>query len=66
MSRATYASRSSKQTLLAAASDSVDVLKVYLRLGIELHILDQRHGLARQADLQELGKMLGGWMKNTG
>ena len=66
MGRATYASRPSKQTLLAAASDTVDILKVYLRLGIELRILDQRHGLARQADLQELGKMLGGWMKNTG
>jgi|SRR3989338_2445260 len=66
ISRATYASRPSKQSLLNIASDAVDMLKIYLRLGIELHILSQRHGIDRQAELQELGKMLGGWIKNAG
>ncbi len=61
---AEYAPRPAKAGLLRSASNSVNQLKVFLRLGEELRILDRRHALARQTEMQEIGKMIGGWLAN--
>jgi hypothetical protein len=64
LAKATYAPRPQKQTLIRQASAFVDLLKIYLRLGFDLRVLDQKKYLARQGELQEMGKMLGGWMRS--
>ena len=46
-------------------SMNVDLLKIILRLGFDLRILDQKKCISRQGELQEIGKMLGGWMKKV-
>jgi four helix bundle protein len=54
-----------KRLLLKDASRTVDLLKIYIRLGFELRILDQKKYISIQNELQEIGKMLGGWIKSV-
>lgn len=63
--RASFSSKLQKPEVLKSMSTNVDLLKIYLRLGFDLRILDQKKYIARQGELQEIGKMLGGWMKQV-
>ena len=63
--RASYTPRQQKRQVLEQMSVNVDLLKIILRLGFDLHILDQKKCIARQGELQEIGKILGGRMKQT-
>ncbi len=62
--RAEFLPKGQKRLLLIHASETTDMLKIYLRLGIDLHIIDMKTLVARQGNLQEIGKMLGGWIKD--
>lgn len=65
ISKATYAQRQVQRSTLLEASDLIDRLKIYLRLGSDLKILDQKKYLSRTGELIELGKMVGGWLKTV-
>lgn len=52
-----------KQLVLKRASENLDLLKIFIRLGGELHILNRKQYIARETELQELGRMIGGWLK---
>ena len=50
---------------LNETSVKVDLLKVLLRLSKDTKALNNNSYLALQATLQEIGKMLGGWIRAT-
>jgi len=52
-------------SVLRTTDTKLRVLRALVRLAYDLQALDQRKYLALQERLQELGKMLGGWMKST-
>ena len=50
---------------LRELSNKVDLLKILIRLATEHHSIESSQYLALQALLQEIGKMIGGWMKSV-
>lgn len=58
-------SKEEKLPVLKRASLKLDVLKVLFRLGKDLKVLDNKKYLILESFLQEIGKMLGGWIKTT-
>ena len=53
-----------RKRIICQASAKFDVLKIFIRLGKDLNLLDQRKYLALQNNLSEIGKILGGWLKS--
>lgn len=51
--------------LLEKADVKLKVLQAVIRLCHDTKALDQNKYLALQSALQEIGKMLGGWIKTT-
>lgn len=62
---ASYLPREAKLPLLKKADNKLETLKIFLRLLRELNIIDQKKYLTLQAIIQEIGKMLGGWLKSV-
>lgn len=63
-----YASSLPKQDklpILKKASLKLDTLKVLFRLGKDLKVVDSKKYLVLEGYLQEIGRMLGGWIKTT-
>ncbi len=58
-------SRTEKLPTLKRVSVNVDLLKVLFRLLKDLKVIDIKKYLALEGSLQEIGKMLGGWIKTT-
>lgn len=54
-----------KQTALQQISTKLDLLKILLRLSKDSQALTDKKYLELQAILQEIGRMLGGWIKST-
>lgn len=50
---------------LCMMSNQLDLLKVLIRLAKETRLIDQSQYLEIQSMLQEIGKMIGGWMKSV-
>jgi hypothetical protein len=46
-------------------SDKLDLLKVLLRLAHDIRAIDESQYLAVQKIIQEIGKMVGGWIKSV-
>lgn len=65
LTKATYTPRSQQRTLLSQAGETVDLLKIYLRLGCDLHILDTQKYIARESELHNIGNLIGGWLKTV-
>ncbi len=59
-------SKTEKLPILKRASVKLDVLKVFFRLAKDLKVLDTKKYLLLEGYLQEIGRMLGGWIKATG
>jgi hypothetical protein len=55
---------SRKLQLLTEANTSLECLKILIRLAKDVHALDKRWYLKYEEQLQEVGKMLGGWMSS--
>lgn len=53
-----------KQKLLEAANGKFDVFKVLLRVARDLKILDNKKYISMEGKVQEIGRMLGGWMRS--
>jgi len=57
--------RAHKLPVLQKASGKLDLLKFFLQLTWELKILDAKKYILLSEPLNDIGKMLGGWMRNT-
>ena len=57
--------RDSKLVYLARASDSLDILKFLLQILWEMNVIDNRKYISLSNPLDEVGRMLGGWLKQT-
>ncbi|MBI3385710.1 four helix bundle protein [Candidatus Gottesmanbacteria bacterium] len=55
----------SKLNILEKMSVKIDLLKVLLRLAKDTRAISTGKYIELQATLQEIGKMLGGWMRAT-
>lgn len=55
--------KSEKVTILHRASIKLDLLKILIRCCKDLKIIDNKNYLLTESRLQEIGKMLGGWIK---
>lgn len=53
-----------KLRVLLQANSKFDVLKVLIRMMRELKILDNRKYLSLEGKIQNIGRMLGGWIKS--
>lgn len=58
-------SRQEKLPVLKQTSSKIDLLKILLRLGKDLKVIDNKNYISFENDLSEIGKMLGGWIKAT-
>jgi four helix bundle protein len=55
--------KTEKLPILQKASIKLDVVKVFIRLCKDLKVLDNKKYLILESQIQEIGKMLGGWIK---
>ena len=56
---------SARVQILHEISNHIDLLKVLLRLAQETRMITSEQYLTVQAHLQEVGKMVGGWLKSV-
>ncbi len=56
---------SEKVMLLTKSSNKVDLLRVFIRLAHETKTIDEKKYINLQSHLDEIGRMLGGWIKNS-
>ena len=61
---ASYLPVTQKRVRILSANTKFETLKVLIRLLKELKVLDQKKYLALQSLIQEIGKMLGGWIRS--
>lgn len=61
---AQHAPKTHKITHLLKAQSELDVLRLKLRLYLELKLTNETKLFQMQADLEEAGRMLGGWSKS--
>ena len=62
---ASQLSKKEKLPILEKASLKLDILRILIRLAKEIKALDNRKYLSSQKHLDEIGRMLGGWIKST-
>jgi four helix bundle protein len=62
ISKASYSRE--KINNLANASLKLDFLKILIRIAYETKTIDQKKYLLMEQELQEIGKMLGGWIRS--
>lgn len=62
---AAHKSRGQKTPYLTKASEKFDLLKFLLRVAWDIKSLDNKKYIALSKYLNEIGKMLGGWQKQT-
>lgn len=57
--------KSAKLPILEKASLNLNTLRVFIRLSKEVMLLDNQKYLILQENIDEIGRMLGGWIKST-
>ena len=58
-------SKKEKLPILRKASIKIDVLRVLFKLGKDLKIIENKKYISLENDINEIGKMIGGWIKTT-
>ncbi|MEK7496856.1 MAG: diversity-generating retroelement protein Avd [Patescibacteria group bacterium] len=58
--------KNDKLNYLQQANVKFDALKFFIRLARELKLLDSKKYLTLQTNIQEIGRMLGGWQRSLG
>lgn len=61
---ASSAPKSEKFVHIRQANIKFDALKIFIRITNDIKMLDNKKYLALQKQLQEIGRMLGGWQKS--
>jgi len=64
VSVAAYSSNIEKNKSLTKTSFKIDFLKILIRLAYETKTIDQKKYILLEEKLQEIGRMLGGWIKS--
>ena len=64
ITKADFAKQTAKLNYLIGASAKLDFLKVLIRLTFDLKLIDQKKYIFLEDNLQEMGRMLGGWIKS--
>ena len=64
-SKLEFSSKDSKEMYLKEASTKTDILKILFRFCYDTRIIDQKRYLLIEGSLVEIGRMIGGWLKNT-
>jgi len=59
-----YLQQEKRPDKLIQVSSQVDLLRVFLRLSLDVKAINQKKYIALQQALDEIGRMLGGWMKS--
>jgi len=59
-----YTAPDKRAERLARISESVDLLRVLIRLCCDTKVINQKSYIALQQDLDDIGRMLGGWLKS--
>lgn len=62
---AKHAPKSHKAAYLIRAQAQLETLRFKLRLYMELKLVNATRLMQLQAQLQEIGRMLGGWLKSV-
>lgn len=60
-----YQKGEEKIQTLYLLSNKLDLLKVLFRLANEIHTIDNKQNLVIQTIVQEIGRMIGGWIKSV-
>ena len=60
---ASHKNKENKLTFLNKASDKLDLLKFLLQIAWEIKVLDNKRYIILSKGLDEVGRMLGGWIK---
>ena len=61
--KAGYSDKLEKQIFLKRGSTKLDLLKFFLQIAWEIKSLDNKKYIKLSEKLDEIGKMLGGWIK---
>ena len=56
--------KTEKIPLLEKASIKLDSLKIFIRLTYEIKLINQKKYIQLEEPLQEIGRMLGGWIRS--
>ncbi len=59
-----YTPLSSRREKVLLVSSSVDMLRIFIRLASDTKTIDKRLYLSLQEQIDEIGRMLGGWLKS--
>jgi len=62
---ASHKTKEGRRVYLDKASDVFDLLKFLLQIMWEMKTLDSKKYIALSKHLQEIGRMLGGWQRQT-
>lgn len=62
---ASYVSREQKSPYIQKASAKLDLLKFFLQISWEIKALDNKKYIRISESLDSIGKMLGGWMRQS-
>jgi len=62
---ASQLSKMEKLPVLQKASTKLNLLRVFLRLCKDTKVLDTKKYIRLEQDVDEIGRMLGGWIKST-
>ena len=57
--------KNEKTGILDEASKKLNILRVFVRLSKDVKAIDNKKYIALQEKLDEIGRMLGGWIKST-
>lgn len=60
-----YQEKFKKGVVLGQAAVKLDLIKLIVRLGQDLKAIPTNKYLSLEGKLQEIGRMLGGWLKST-
>jgi hypothetical protein len=65
MAAAQISNKEEKRKILERTSQKLDSLKVLIRLAFDVNALTEKRYILCENHLQEVGRMLGGWIKST-
>ena len=58
-----YLPLSSRREKVLLVSSSIDMLRIFIRLASDTKTIDKKFYLILQEQIDEIGRMLGGWLK---
>ena len=63
--KATSAHKKERLVLLENTSNDLNILRVFIRLSKDTKVIDQAKYEIIQSSIDEIGRMLGGWIRST-